>query len=51
MPAKTMDERRTDNSASSDSEHQTLPDRGSAGIIRAGDFEALTGDFEALTAR
>src|SRR6516225_8467441 len=32
MPARTMDERRTDNSASSDSEHHTLPDRGSAGI-------------------
>src|SRR6266568_1660953 len=38
IPAKTMDERRMDNSASSDSEHHTLPYRGSAGIIRAGDF-------------
>ena len=24
-----------------------MPNRGSAGIIRAGDFEALAGDFEA----
>ena len=47
MPAKMMDERRTRTSASSDSEHHTLPDRESAEIIRAGDFEALTGDFEA----
>src|SRR6266568_4901957 len=51
MPAKTMDERRTGTSASSYSEHHTLPDRGSAGIIRAGDFAALTGEFEALRAR
>jgi hypothetical protein len=27
-----------------------VPNHGSAGIIRAGDFEALTGDFEALRA-
>jgi hypothetical protein len=46
-----MDERRTGTSASSDSEHNTLPDRGSAGIIRGRDFEALTGDFEALRIR
>jgi len=43
-----MDERRTDNSASSDSQHHTLPDRGSAGIIRAGDFEGSYGGLRLL---
>src|SRR6266702_5092690 len=43
IPAKTMDERRMDSSASSDSEHHTLPYRGSAGIIRVGDFRGSYG--------